>query len=127
MWEKPPDGDRNAISSLNFLDWKNQNTVFEAMAAGQTGGNSPSVLFFSLPVYTVSVTTKDFFGLPVNVSATVSYKNGTQVKIYSGEKGVISVLDVPYGYANVFFSQSGLKSEVVANGGIAQTAYLAIR
>ena len=33
VWEKPPGGDRNGISTLNFLDWKNQNTVFENMAA----------------------------------------------------------------------------------------------
>ena len=33
VWEKPPDGGRNVVSTLNFLDWKNQNTVFEAMAA----------------------------------------------------------------------------------------------
>src|SRR5574340_976592 len=38
VWEKPPDGDRNAISTLNFLDWKRQNTVFTAIAA-QTGGS----------------------------------------------------------------------------------------
>jgi len=33
VWEKPPGGDRNGISTLNYLDWKNRNTVFEAMAA----------------------------------------------------------------------------------------------
>ena len=33
VWEKPPGGERNGISTLNFLDWKNQNTVFTAMAA----------------------------------------------------------------------------------------------
>jgi putative ABC transport system permease protein len=38
VWEKPPNYDRNGISTLNFLDWKNQNTVFTAMAA-QTGGS----------------------------------------------------------------------------------------
>ena len=38
VWEKPPQGERNGISTLNFLDWKNQNTVFTAMAA-QTGGS----------------------------------------------------------------------------------------
>jgi putative ABC transport system permease protein len=37
VWEKPPQGDRNGISTMNFLDWKNQNSVFTAMAA-QTGG-----------------------------------------------------------------------------------------
>jgi putative ABC transport system permease protein len=38
VWEKPPNYDRNGISTLNFLDWKNQNTVFTAMAA-MTGGS----------------------------------------------------------------------------------------
>ena len=33
VWEKPPNGERNGISTMNFLDWKNQNTVFSAMAA----------------------------------------------------------------------------------------------
>ena len=36
--EKPPGGARNGISTLNFLDWKHDNTVFEAMAA-RTGGS----------------------------------------------------------------------------------------
>jgi putative ABC transport system permease protein len=35
--EKPPDGGRNGISTLNYLDWKNDNTVFEYLAA-RTGG-----------------------------------------------------------------------------------------
>src|SRR6266852_9618921 len=39
VWEKPPDGERNGISTLNFLDWKNQNTVFTGIAA-QTGGSA---------------------------------------------------------------------------------------
>src|SRR5256885_7135144 len=33
VWEKPPQYERNGISTLNFLDWKNQNRVFTAMAA----------------------------------------------------------------------------------------------
>ena len=37
--EKPPGFPRNGISTLNFLDWQNQNTVFDYMAA-QTGGPS---------------------------------------------------------------------------------------
>lgn len=35
--EKPPGFPRNGISTLTFLDWQHQNTVFEYMAA-QTGG-----------------------------------------------------------------------------------------
>ncbi len=37
--EKPPLGDRNGISTLNYLDWKDQNTVFQYMAA-QSGGSA---------------------------------------------------------------------------------------
>ena len=36
--EKPPKYPRNGISTLNYLDWVHQNTVFDYMAA-QTGGN----------------------------------------------------------------------------------------
>src|SRR5262245_62244615 len=35
--EKPPRGERNGISTLNFVDWARENTVFDFMAA-QTGG-----------------------------------------------------------------------------------------
>jgi putative ABC transport system permease protein len=38
VWEKPPGYDRNGISTLNFLDWQRENTVFTAMAA-MTGGS----------------------------------------------------------------------------------------
>src|ERR1043165_1888907 len=33
VWEKPPGSERNGISTLNYLDWTHQNTVFEHMAA----------------------------------------------------------------------------------------------
>src|SRR6185369_12126236 len=36
--EKPPQGERNGISTLNFLDWQKDNTVFDFMAA-QSGGS----------------------------------------------------------------------------------------
>jgi putative ABC transport system permease protein len=36
VMEKRPDGGRNGISTLNYLDWRNQNTVFEYLA-GQAG------------------------------------------------------------------------------------------
>ena len=38
VWEKPPKSERNGVSTMNFLDWKNQNTVFQAIAA-ETGGS----------------------------------------------------------------------------------------
>ncbi|MGH9445860.1 MAG: ABC transporter permease, partial [Terriglobia bacterium] len=33
VWEKPPGGDRNGISTLNFLDWKRQNRCFQFLSA----------------------------------------------------------------------------------------------
>ena len=36
--EKPPGGGRNGISTMNYLDWQKDNTVFDYMAA-QTGGS----------------------------------------------------------------------------------------
>src|SRR6202011_5245757 len=36
--EKPPRGDRNGISTLNFLDWQKDNAVFDFMAAQSGGG-----------------------------------------------------------------------------------------
>ena len=38
--ESPPGGGRNGISTLNFLDWKNQNTVFSGLAARTGAGMS---------------------------------------------------------------------------------------
>src|SRR5689334_4105325 len=35
--ERPPNAERNGISTLNFLDWQRDNTVFDFIAA-QTGG-----------------------------------------------------------------------------------------
>jgi putative ABC transport system permease protein len=37
VMEKPPQGDRTGISTLNYLDWKTQNTVFEHMTAFSGG------------------------------------------------------------------------------------------
>jgi len=36
--EKPPRGERNGISTLNFLDWQKDNAVFDYMAAASGGG-----------------------------------------------------------------------------------------
>src|SRR5512140_2014534 len=36
--EKPPQGERNGISTLNFLDWQKDNSVFDYMSAMTGGG-----------------------------------------------------------------------------------------
>jgi putative ABC transport system permease protein len=48
--EKPPRGDRNGISTMNYLDWQKDNAVFDFMAAQAgggvtlTGGSEPAQL-----------------------------------------------------------------------------------
>jgi putative ABC transport system permease protein len=65
VWEKPPGGRRNGISTLNFLDWKNQNHVFQFMAAARgdsvtlTGAGEPVQLTASM----VSAPYFDIFGV----------------------------------------------------------------
>jgi len=67
VWEEPPGGGRNGISTLNFLDWKNQNASFTAMAAQTwgprtstlTGSDAPVELHCSL----VSAPYFDIFGV----------------------------------------------------------------
>jgi putative ABC transport system permease protein len=65
VWEKPPGGHRNGISTLNFLDWKSQNHVFKFMAAARgdsvtlTGAGEPEQLTAS----NVSAPYFDIFGV----------------------------------------------------------------
>ncbi len=64
LWEKPPGSDRNGISTLNFLDWKAQNTVFEHIAAVSgapftlTGSGDPQ----EFPASTVSASYFELMG-----------------------------------------------------------------
>ncbi|HTQ57334.1 MAG TPA: ABC transporter permease [Bryobacteraceae bacterium] len=72
VWEKPPGGLRNGISTLNFLDWKNQNTVFTHMAASRgdsvtlTGSGEP----VELPGERVSAPYFDIFGTQAALGRT---------------------------------------------------------
>ena len=64
VWEKPPQGLRNGISTENFLDWQRSNDVFEKMAAvvgsgvTMSGGTEP----VQIPGQRVSAGYFDVFG-----------------------------------------------------------------
>lgn len=70
--EKPPGGGTNGISTLNFLDWARENTVFEAIAA-QTGG-SVTLTGIDVPIQLrgarVSAQFFDVFGIKAALGRT---------------------------------------------------------
>jgi hypothetical protein len=73
--EKLPNGAPNNISTLNYLDWANQNGVFEYMAAEAgwratlTGGNEPVSIRGAL----VSAHYFDIFGVVPAMGRTFSF------------------------------------------------------
>lgn len=73
--EKPPGFPRNGISTLNFLDWQRQNTVFDYMA-GNTGGGSVTLTGSGEPVQLrsaqVSAHYFDIFGVQAALGRTFS-------------------------------------------------------
>src|SRR5215475_8527557 len=72
MLEKPPRGERNGISTLNFLDWQRDNEVFDFMAAQAggavtlTGGSEP----VQLRGARVSAHYFDIFGIHAGLGRT---------------------------------------------------------
>jgi putative ABC transport system permease protein len=89
--EKPPGGGRNGISTLNFLDWQRQNTVFEYIAA-QTGG-SVTLSGVSEPVQLrgarVSAHYFDIFGIKAVLGRTFA---ADEDQIGKGDVAVLSHL-----------------------------------
>jgi putative ABC transport system permease protein len=73
VMEKPPRGDRNGISTLNFLDWQKDNAVFDFMAA-QAGGGGVTLTGVSEPVLLrgarVSAHYFDIFGVKAALGRT---------------------------------------------------------
>jgi putative ABC transport system permease protein len=48
VWEKPPGGGNNVVSTANFLDWQRQNDVFETMVA--TTGSQMTLSGYGDPI-----------------------------------------------------------------------------
>jgi putative ABC transport system permease protein len=80
--EKPPGGDRNGISTLNYLDWSKQNTLFEYMTpwtsrpATLTGAGDP----IQLRRGEVSTHYFDIFGIHAALGRTFAANEDEQGK-----------------------------------------------
>ncbi len=81
--------------------------------------NSPESVPVPLPIYNVTIKTTGVFGFPVNASVNVTFKNGTTASFYSGPNGIVSIPNVPYGYANASMSYLYLHESAVENNGVA--------
>ncbi len=80
--------------------------------------NSPELVLVPLPVYNVTIKTTDVFGFPVNASVTLVFTNGTGMSTHSGPGGVLTIPNVPFGYADTTASYFITKSNALASGGI---------
>ena len=73
VFETPPGGERGPVSTLNFQDWKTQNTVFTAMAAQTgaavtlTGSDQPLLLQAGLVTWPFL----DMFGMKLALGRTL--------------------------------------------------------
>ena len=83
----------------------------------QFSADSPQVIAFKTPTYNVAIQTQSVFGTPVNASLNITFKNGTNIGLYSGERGSLSFDDVPYGYVSGYADYLGFKESINLNNG----------
>jgi putative ABC transport system permease protein len=74
--EKPPGGGRNGISTLNYLDWQKDNTVFEYLAARTGGAFTMTGLNEPLQLRGSRVSAHYFDIFHVNVAAGRTFMDG---------------------------------------------------
>ncbi|MDE1868592.1 MAG: hypothetical protein KGH60_01345 [Candidatus Micrarchaeota archaeon] len=78
---------------------------------------SPKTISFQMPIYNVTVRASSAFGTPLNASYAISFKNGTRMSGFLGQKGSISFSNVPYGYVSGSAKYFGLAESIsIANG-----------
>jgi len=74
--EKPPGGDHNPISALNYLDWKKENSVFEFMAAQAGGAATLTGVDEPVPLRGMRVTADYFKVFGVNAAVGRTFTAG---------------------------------------------------
>jgi len=82
--------------SITYVYYKNTtiatNTPFHV--------SSPETIYVKMPVYGFSLTTTGLFGEAVNASVRITFKNGSSSNLQTGNNGVLTFADVPYGYSS---------------------------
>jgi hypothetical protein len=75
--------------------------------------NKPMTVKVKLPVSNVTITTLDYFNIPVNALLSITFKNGTSIKTESGTNGTITFNNVPFGYIVGYAEYDGLVRNVL--------------
>lgn len=102
-------------NTLEYANYKGTNITADY---GIRGVVAPGNVTIALPVYNVTITTKDLLDLAVNSSLNLTFRNGTVLHLWTGSNGIITIPDVPYGYVRGLASFAGQAQEVdVVNGG----------
>ncbi|MCL5239222.1 MAG: hypothetical protein M1286_01985 [Candidatus Marsarchaeota archaeon] len=81
--------------------------------------DSPEAVNVPLPIYNVTLRTTGLFGLPINASVAITFKNGTQTTMYSGPDGMLTINDVPDGFANATATYFLMKGSAIVSNGVA--------
>ena len=84
----------------------------------------PSNITVRLPIYSAEIRTTDIFGIPVNVPVKVRFANDTSYSGYSGQSGLITFLDVPYGQVYATANYGG--EAIVASSSMGATAKILV-
>lgn len=80
--------------------------------------DSSGVAEIKLPVYSVEVTAKDIFGIPIDAAVSVKFSNGTIFNGDLGSGGSLIIPDVPYGDATGVAQASVFTSSFQSSGGV---------
>lgn len=83
---------------------------------------SPGVVSVTLPVYKVSISARDIFGIPVNSTVNLRFSNSSTLTSYTGQNGTVTLENVPYGYVNGTASYFGITEQMNARSGSAANA-----
>ncbi|MDE1869883.1 MAG: hypothetical protein KGH71_02750 [Candidatus Micrarchaeota archaeon] len=70
--------------------------------------SSAGTVPITLPVYNIDISSRDIFGMPVNSLVALEFSNGTSAQMYTGPSGMITLENVPYGFATGTVSYFGI-------------------
>lgn len=80
----------------------------------------PGQISLKVPLYNVTIYTRTLLGSPVNASLSVTFSNGSRENLYTGNGGIASFSNVPYGAVSGYAVYAGISSTVsLRNGSVA--------